>query len=121
MKYLAALLALALVASNTAWAEVDKSFRAYVVSVDTAADSITLKFAKDDKGTAWQELTAKWDDRSRWENGEKNEYKPEAATAALARSLKEGTKVYVNVIDTDNSGKWHLEKLRTMPAASTVP
>lgn len=106
-------------ASATAHAEDDKLFRAYVVSVDTNAKSITLRHTDDNKLPKWVELVAKWDDTTKWER-EEPKYKQQPATVDLAAKLTPETKVYVDVNDHSTGKEWWLKSLSTMTADSTV-
>ena len=97
-----------------------KSFRAYVVSVDAAAKTVTLKYTDDETPTNWQQTIATWDKDTKWVRADKQIYKQEPATVELAASLKKEAKVFVGVENLTPKGG-RLERLSTIPPDSTVP
>jgi hypothetical protein len=107
---------LALVA-GLAHATVFFSTRAYVVSVDVAKKSLTLRYIPEG-AKAFKEATATWDDKTEWNRADK-EIWDEKPAPDLAKELKKDTKVYVNLVD-DHDGKLRLEKLKTIPPGETV-
>lgn len=116
------LAALLLFVTTSASALTEKSFRAYVVSVDTAKKSITFRVPDDAKPPKWNELVANWDDKTVWQEAPEKIYQKKAATAGLATKLKKDTKVYVSVSDNWSDGKtWLIQDLTTMPPDETVP
>ena len=111
-----------LFAATTASALNEKSFRAYVVSVDAAKKSITFRVPDDAKPPKWNELVAVWDDKTTWKDAPEKIWEKKPATAALAAKLKKDSKVYVSVSDNDSHEKtWSIESLVAMPADETVP
>ena len=121
-RVLCCLAALSLLVSNAAFAEVSKSFRAYVIAVDVPAKSIRFRVPDDATPPKWSEVSATWDDATSWEQALEQIYKRIPAKADLAATLKKDTKVYVAVTDRGSSGeRWWIEKLTTIPPDSTIP
>jgi predicted secreted protein len=112
--------ALLLLVAMCADAEVISSFRAYVISVDVAANSVKLKYTDEETPTNWKETTATWNKDTEWVRADKEIWKQEPATAELAKQLKKDAKVYVRVVDPERKGA-RLERLSTIPPDSTVP
>ena len=111
-----------LLAASLAMAEVSKSFRAYIVSVDSAKKTIMFRVPDDATPPKWKEVTATWNEKTVWERSPEKIYKSEPATVALTASLKKETKVYARVNDDGSNEKsWTIESLTTMPPDSTVP
>ena len=111
-----------LFATSLAIAEVGKSFRAYVVSVDAGKKTITFRVPDDATPPKWSELVATWNDATVWESAPEKIYKSEPATVALVESLKKDSKVYASVNDNDsNQASWTIENLSTMPPDTTIP
>ena len=123
MKKLISVVALCLLfAASLAIAEVGKSFRAYVVSVDAVKKTITFRVPDDATPPRWSELVATWTDATVWERAPEKIYKSEPATVALVESLKKETKVYASVNDNDSNQKsWTIERLTMIPPDSTIP
>jgi hypothetical protein len=93
------------------------STRAYVVSVDVAKKSLTLRYIPQGE-KAFKEATATWDEKTEWNRAEKQIW-DEKPAPDLAKDLKKDTKVYVNLVD-EHDGKLRLEKLKTIPPGETV-
>ena len=111
-----------LFAASSVMAEVIKSFRAYVVSVDVAKKTMTFRVPNDATPTQWSELVAKWNEVTVWEHSAEKTYKSEPATVTLVVALRKDSKVYASVNDRDSSQKsWTLESLSTLPLDSTIP
>ena len=123
MKRLISIVAIGLLfAASLAMAEVSKSFRAYVVSVDAGRKTITFRVPDDATPPKWSEVVATWDEKTVWERSPEKIYKSEPATVALAASLKKETKVYARVNDdSSNEKSWRIESLSTLPPDTTVP
>ena len=68
-----------------------------VVSVDLKAKSITLKYAY--KNEPPKQATGKWDDRTKWWDQPQPFAEPRAMTAELAKSLKQGSTIAVEIED----------------------
>ena len=115
-------LALCVVAAVTATAMTQFATRAYVVSVDLKAKSITVRHT-DAATKKWKETTASWSDTTEWTTDwarcDEHFSDCKAATAELAKDLKKDAKVYV-VILVSGDGKMRLEKLKTMPPGETI-
>jgi hypothetical protein len=91
--------------------------RAYVVSVDAKAKTITLRYIPEgSKG--FKQAVAAWDDKTEWKRAEK-EIWDEKPAPDLAKDLKKETKVFVNIRD-DHDGKLVLEYLKTIPPGEKV-
>ena len=63
----------------------------------------------------WEEVTAKFDQNTKWENGEKGSYPPDAATVAIVQMLHEGSKIEVVASKTDPDQRWTLMSLELLP------
>ena len=113
----AAIAALLLV-SFGAGAEVEKTRRAYVLSVDAKARTMKVRF-KEKAG--WEETTATWDDKTEWKDGTAGFGKVKAATPALAGQLVKDSRVFIGLND-DNTDRqqWRLVSLTTMAADEDV-
>jgi hypothetical protein len=113
---------LLLLATTSASALTEKSFRAFVVSVDSAKKSITFRVPDDAKPPKWNEVVATWDDKTTWEQAPEKIYKTSPADSKLVKMLKKDTKVYVSVSDNWSHEKtWLIQSLTTMPPDETVP
>jgi len=110
-------LALFVMAAVTARAMTEFATRAYVVSVDAKAKTITVRHTDDAK--KWKETVAVWSDETGWQRCDKQIWDCTAATAELAKGLAKDAKVYVTISD-HGDGKKRLEKLKTMPPGETV-
>ena len=116
------LAALLLFATTSAFALTEKSFRAYVVSVDAGTKSIRFRVPDDATPPKWDEVVATWDDTTKWEQAPEKIYQRKAAGADLAKTLKMDSKVYVSVSDRWSDGKtWWIESLMTMPPDTSIP
>lgn len=116
------LAALLLLATTCASALTEKSFRAYVVSVDAAAKSIKFRVPDDATPPKWNEVVATWDDKTTWEQAPEKIYQTKPAKADLVKTLKKDTKVYVSVSDNwSNEKTWQIQSLTTMPADTSIP
>src|SRR5437660_9155361 len=106
------LAALLLLATTSASAVTDKSFRAYVVSVDVSTKTIRFRVPDDAKPPAWSELVGVWDDTTAWEQAPEKEWQKKPAGPGLAATLKKDSKVYVIVTDRASDEKnWWIVKL----------
>jgi len=99
-------------------AEISFAARAYVVSVDPKARSITLKHTADD-GKQMKESVVSWDDATTWARSDTHIWEQTAASADLAKSLKKDDKVYVFITDRGGKQLW-LKSLRTIPPSEKV-
>jgi hypothetical protein len=109
-----------LLASGAASAEVDRTLRAYVKSVDTAKSTITFRnFNQENK--QWEEITANFGQNKDWKKCEVNEFKCEAATMDLVKELHKDSKVFVDVLKENGSQDWNLTFLRTLPPKASMP
>ena len=116
-KLLTAVATAFLLASFAASAEHSMTRRAFVVSVDNKAKTITFRYKVD--GAA-KDATAAWDDKTEWEDGEGGPSKP--ATAALAAKLKKDSKIFIDFTDRDtNDQKWWISSVKTLPANFDMP
>jgi hypothetical protein len=107
-----------LLASFGADAEVEKTRRAYVVSVDAKAKSVKFR-CKENKG--WTETTATWDDKTEWKDGTAGFGKDKPATPALAGQLKKDSKIFIDFNDdSTDQQQWRVVSLTTMPADSDM-
>jgi hypothetical protein len=105
-------------------AEIETMTRAYVVSVDLKAKSMTLKQKTNDK---WEESVAVWDDKTEWQKVGAQIWEKMPATADLAKKLKKDDKVYVSLVSNplhehagvDSKTLW-LKSLCTMPPNATM-
>jgi len=116
------LAALLLLVTTSVYALTEKSFRAYVVSVDAAKKSITFRVPDDAKPPKWNELVATWDDKTEWQQAPEKIYQKKPADSGLAKTLKKDSKVYVSVSDDwSNAKTWLIQRLVTMPPDESVP
>ena len=116
------LAALLLLATTSASALTEKSFRAYVVSVDAGTNTIRFRVPDDATPPKWDEVVATWDDTTKWEQAPEKIYQRKTAGVDLAKTLKKDSKVYVNVSDRQSDEKsWWIQSLLTLPANETVP
>jgi len=116
------LAALLLLATTSASALTEKSFRAYVVSVDASTKSIRFRVPDDATPPTWSEVAATWDDTTKWEQAPEKIYQKKAADSNLVKTLKKDAKVYVSVSDRWSDEKnWWIQSLSTMPADASVP
>jgi hypothetical protein len=92
--------------------------RAYVVSVDARAKSMTLKHTGSDS-KEWTQSLVSWDDATKWERSDTHIWERTPATAELAKSLKKDDKVYATINDRGGKTLW-LEAIRTIPASEKV-
>jgi hypothetical protein len=113
----ALVLALSVLAAATVSAITEFATRAYVVSADVKAKSITLRHT--DAAKKWKQTVASWSDTTEWSRCDEHVWDCKAATAELAKDLKKDAKVYVTISD-HGDGKIRLEKLKTMPSGETV-
>lgn len=113
---------LLLLATTSASALTEKSFRAYVVSVDASTKSIRFRVPDDATPPTWSEVAATWDDTTKWEQAPEKVYQRKAADSNLVKTLKKDSKVYVSVSDRWSDEKnWWIQSLSTMPADSSIP
>ena len=110
-------LALSALAAVTATAITEFATRAFVVSVDTKAKSITVRHT--DAAKKWKQTVAVWSDTTDWQRCDKQIWDCKAATAELANELAKDAKVYVTISD-EGDGKSRLERLKTMPPGEKV-
>ncbi|MGA9335096.1 MAG: hypothetical protein WBV39_12525 [Rudaea sp.] len=116
------LAALLLLATGSASAETERSFRAYVVSVDTAGKSIKFRVPDDAKPPKWSVVVATWDDKTVWTEEPEKIWERKPATADLATKLKKDSKVYVSITDNgSHEQRWEIQSLTSMPPDATVP
>jgi hypothetical protein len=114
--------ALLLLQSGSSFALHDESFRAYLVSVDAKAKTLTFRYPDDATPPNWKEMVATWDDATKWERSEQEIWKREPATADLATQIKKDAKIFLSVSDRWTQDKQHwIQSLRTIPADSTIP
>jgi hypothetical protein len=117
LKMTAIAIALSFLAAGV-MADIGFATRAYVVSVDAKAKSMTLKHTGSDNKT-WQESVVSWDDKTKWERSDTHIWERTPATADLAKSLKKDDKVYATINDRGGKTLW-LEAIRTIPASEKV-
>ena len=110
-------LAVVVLAAATVAAVTGSARRAYVVSVDLKAKSITVRHP--DATKKWKETVAFWSDTTEWERCDEHVWDCKAASAELAKQLAKDAKVYV-VISDHGDGKVRLDKLKTMPPGETI-
>jgi hypothetical protein len=104
-------------AAVTAIAITEFATRAYVVSVDAKAKSITVRHT--DEAKKWKETVAVWSDSTDWQRCDKQIWDCKPATAELAKDLAKDAKVYVTISD-EGDGKKRLATLKTMPPGEKV-
>ena len=111
-----------LLTSSFVSAELDNSFPALVISVDSKAQTIRVNQPDASQPPKWTAVEAHWDAATTWKNCPKKYNECESASASLAATLKKDAKVYVEFNDQSSGGKtWHIEELRTMPPDIPVP
>ena len=111
-----------LLTASLASAEVGKSYRALVVSVEAKAKTIKLREPDEAKPPKWTEVEVHWDDATQWKNCPEVFYKCEDVKADFASTLKKDAKIYVSVNDKNShETTWYLESLKTLPPDETVP
>lgn len=114
--------AVSLLAATAAYALTEKSFRAYVVSVDAGTKTIRFRVPDDATPPKWNEVAATWDDTTKWEDAPDKIYQRKAVDSNLVKKLQKDSKVYVQVSDRWSDEKnWWIQSLSTMPGDATVP
>src|ERR1041385_2152289 len=122
MKGVSAVAGVLLLTPSFALAELDNSFPALVISVDSKAQTIRVNQPDAATPPKWTAVEAHWDGATIWKNCPKKYNECETVNADLAAMLKKDAKVYVEFNDQDSGGKtWHIEELRTMPSDIPVP
>ena len=109
-----------LLASGAASAEVDRTLRAYVKSVDTVKSTITFRNFNE-QSKQWEEITANFDQNKDWKKCEINEFKCEPATIDIVKELHKDSKVFVDVLKENGSQVWNLTLMRTLPSKASMP
>ncbi len=84
---------------------------ALVVSVDVQARSMTVKFKSFDKPT---ERVVTWNEKTEWKDESGGPEKSRPATAAIAKTLKSGSRVFIDAKD------WVLEEVRVLAPTAKV-
>jgi hypothetical protein len=116
------LAALLLLATTSASALTEKSFCAYVVSIDASTKTVRFRVPDDATPPKWNEVAATWDDTTKWEDAPEKIYQKKSVDSNLVKKLQKDSKVYVNVSDRWSDEKtWWIQSLSTMPADASIP
>jgi hypothetical protein len=115
---LALCLVVSVLAAATVSAITESATRAYVVSVDVKAKSITVRHTVGDT-KKWKQTVAFWSDTTEWARCDEHVWDCKPASAELAKQLAKDAKVYVTISD-HGDGKIRLERLKTMPPGETI-
>lgn len=119
MKARMALVALCALIAGAVQAMSGFSTRAYIVSVNIPAKTLTVRYVPQGK-KVFKQATALWDDNTQWKRAEEQVWDVKPATADLAKDLKKDAKVYVALVDDNDDGKLRLESLKTIPPTETI-
>lgn len=89
-----------LLAPAVAWADVWTT--AVVASIDVKAKTMVVKYKSHAK---WEQYKAPWNEKTEWADDTKDPVKRIPATEALAKTLKPGSNVYVQIEADWDTGK----------------
>ena len=96
-KLLAVVAVLCLLVPTLALAEGNLSVKAIVTSIDLKTK--TLSFKRLNFDGVWEQKVATWNEKTKWADETAGPGKSKPATVALAKTLKEGSKVWLMVTD----------------------